>query len=247
VPTARPRREIVGAVDQVHWWFVAQREMVRAVLEREQPAGGTLLDVGCGTGTVVADLSGRFDATGVDVDSASLAMARERCPAGSFVRAGAEQLPFADESFDVVLSLDVIGSAGVVDKAQLVREARRVLRPGGTFVLQAAAYDWLRSAHDAAVGFDRRFTLTELRELLVAAGLAPGLATYRLCALFVPAAASRLLRRHGERNQVGPVPDRLNRALTSFSVAENRLARRRPLPFGLSAFIVGRVSGDFRP
>jgi SAM-dependent methyltransferase len=240
MPASPPRHEIVGAVESTHWWFVAQREMVAAELARRIPPGADVLDVGCGTGAVMEALRSRYSVTGVDVDEPSLAMARTRRPPLTVAYGEAESLPFADASFDAVLALDVIGNAGVRQKANLVTEAARVLRPGGVLVLQAAAYQWLFSAHDAAVGFDRRFTLGELRQLAVSAGLEPELLTYRVSALFVPAALSRLLHRRGSRNQVGAVRPHLNAALRRLCVAENRIARRHALPFGLSAFLVAR-------
>jgi SAM-dependent methyltransferase len=178
--------------------------------------------------------------TGVDVDEPSLAMARSRKPSLRVSYGEAEALPFADATFDAVLALDVIGNAGVRHKPALLAEAARVLRPGGVLVLQAAAYQWLFSAHDVAVGFDRRFTVAELRRLVVGAGLEPQLLTYRVSALLAPAAVSRLLQRRGSRNQVGSVRPQLNAALRRLSVAENRIARRHALPFGLSAFVVAR-------
>jgi hypothetical protein len=88
---------------------------------------------------------------------------------------------------------------------------------------------------------DRRFTTSELRAFLVDAGFEPRMLTYRVTALFPAAATSRLLRRGGSGSHVGPVAPALNRVLTALTVAENRVARRRRLPFGLSAFAVGRV------
>lgn len=238
---AAPRHEIVSAVEDTHWWFVAQREMVAAVLAAEVAPGAELLDAGCGTGAVVDALADRYRCAGVDVDAPSLELCRRRRPGLRFELASAADLPFADASFDTVLSLDVLGHKSLPDKPALVGEARRVLRPGGTLVLQVAAYDWLRSAHDTAVDSDRRFTTREVGALMRGAGFEPRLLTYRVSMLFPAAAATRLLRRHGTRNQVGPVPAPLNRALTALTIAENRLARRRPLPFGLSVFAVGRA------
>jgi SAM-dependent methyltransferase len=72
-------------------------------------------------------------ATGVDMSSSSLARARRRCELAGYVpdlrEADAEHLPFPDNSFDIVYSYGVMHHSP--DPAQCVREARRVLKPGG--------------------------------------------------------------------------------------------------------------------
>jgi ubiquinone/menaquinone biosynthesis C-methylase UbiE len=66
-------------------------------------AGVRLLDLGCGPGTITAAAAARgAQATGCDLAAGMLALARERHPTASFVEADAEELPFADASFDVV-------------------------------------------------------------------------------------------------------------------------------------------------
>jgi SAM-dependent methyltransferase len=102
---------------------------------------GEVLDLGCGSGT-------RFFASlgptvGVDVSQASLREARGLYAATA--RADALSLPFADESFDAVVSADLVGHIPVVDKPRLIAEIRRVLRPGGrTFhVVECDSNNWI--------------------------------------------------------------------------------------------------------
>jgi len=76
-------------------------------------------------------------------------------------------LPFLADSFDVVLSLDVLSHAGV-DDALALREVYRVLRTGGQLILNVAAFDFLKGAHDCAVNVNRRYQQRQLRTLLVA-------------------------------------------------------------------------------
>jgi SAM-dependent methyltransferase len=92
---------------------------------------GRLLDLGCGGGShTSAFAAAGWAAVGVDVSEAQLELARER---GCEVVLGrAESLPFDDSSFDAVVS--VWTHTDVEDWAATVREARRVLRPGGPFV-----------------------------------------------------------------------------------------------------------------
>jgi SAM-dependent methyltransferase len=110
------------------------RAKVRDVLAElaARAGGGRLLDVGCGTGFVIdlaRDLFSRID--GIDVTPAML----ERVDrSGGHVwlhQARAEALPFADASFDMASSYAFMHH--VTDHVAILREVRRVLRPGGLF------------------------------------------------------------------------------------------------------------------
>ena len=102
-----------------------------AVLERTHVAAGTrYLDAGCGSGMAAA-LAGARGATvsGVDAADAMLAIARSRAPGGDFRRGDLEDLPFADEEFDVVTGFNSFQYAG--NPVAALREARRVTKHGG--------------------------------------------------------------------------------------------------------------------
>lgn len=110
-------------------------------------------------------------------------------------RASVCDLPFASGSFDGVLSFDVIYHLGVASDQAALREAARVLRPGGWALIRVPAFDALRSEHDAAVHTRERYLLASLRDRVTAAGLVVERATYANTLLFPFAAISRLLRR----------------------------------------------------
>ncbi len=101
-----------------------------------EPAGN-LLDVGCGSGIyfpLLAKQAGRV--IGIDTSSGMIDAARRLIDKKDLdnvdVRiAGAEQLPFPDESFDAVLAFDVLHH--ISDITAAMSEVRRVLRPGGRF------------------------------------------------------------------------------------------------------------------
>jgi SAM-dependent methyltransferase len=92
---------------------------------------GSLLDVGCGTGSYTAALAERgWDATGVDISEDMLRLARARGIRA--VHADATSLPFDDASFDAAIS--VFTNTDVDDLAAVVREIARVLRPGAPLI-----------------------------------------------------------------------------------------------------------------
>jgi len=112
-----------------------------AVLSRvELPASGAVADLGCATGSFAARLAERgLAVTCVDVSAENLA-ALERLHPGLVargllepVRADLTALPIGAESVDVVFCMEVLEH--VVDDRGALREARRILRPGGVLAL----------------------------------------------------------------------------------------------------------------
>jgi ubiquinone/menaquinone biosynthesis C-methylase UbiE len=97
-------------------------------------AAGRVLEIGGGTGTNLAFYDGSIESLVITEPEAPMLRrlqrkAQEQAPLATVLRAPAEQLPFDDESFDTVVSTLVL--CGVDDQALALREAHRVLRPGG--------------------------------------------------------------------------------------------------------------------
>ncbi len=101
-------------------------------------SGRDVLEVGCGSAPCARWLAGRgARAVGLDISMGMLARGQAAMDRGGprvpLVQAGAEDLPFADESFDIVCS--AFGAVPfVADSARVMREVARVLRPGGVWV-----------------------------------------------------------------------------------------------------------------
>ena len=140
------RSSVVGAAVDAYDRHVGRygpelaREMVRVSAVR---GGQRALDVGCGTGALtiaLADVLGGRSVAAIDPSERFAAACRERVP-GADVRVGTgEELPWADDEFDVVLAQLVVD--GMNDARRGAAEMRRVARPGG--VISACTWDFER-------------------------------------------------------------------------------------------------------
>jgi SAM-dependent methyltransferase len=128
---------------------------IKAIWPQEEPifdrypiGGGKVLDVGCGTGEILAKLAVKYPAAsfvGVDLEETHLERAAERnAEFGDRVRfepGDAMALHFADASFDYVICRHVLQA--VPDAARVIAEIKRVTRPGGRIHLIAEDYGML--------------------------------------------------------------------------------------------------------
>jgi SAM-dependent methyltransferase len=113
------------------------REHVLDPLMMERVSSGhfkAALDVGCGEGRFCRLLRANHVATvGIDPTEALLAQARRLDPSGRYEIASAESLPFADASFDLVVSYLTL--IDIPDFRAAIREMARVLKPGGALLI----------------------------------------------------------------------------------------------------------------
>ncbi len=236
--------EIMYRVEDSLWWYLGMQAITRAVIERFYPRGGSLdiLDAGCGTGAALKYLADYGRVTGFDLAPEALAFCRQRglC---DLARASISELPYANASFDLVTSFDVIYERAVVDDVQALRECARVLRSSGRLLVRVPAYNWLRGRHDEAVHTRHRYTPGEVRQKLSAAGLHPEWWSYANMFLFPMAVTKRVLEKfippcnNGSDLTInfGTV-NRLFRVILS---TEAPLVAWIGLPFGLSVVAVG--------
>lgn len=119
----------------------AQRRLILPVLKKVAPTGGRFLELGAGPGSATRGVLATFPkarVTALDLSGPYLKIAQERLRKFhrvDFVQGDATNLSFRDASFDAVYSVYVTHELPHAEREALIREAWRVLKPGGTFVL----------------------------------------------------------------------------------------------------------------
>lgn len=228
------RHPPLRSIEERHFWFGARDLLAMRLLERclAGREGARVLDLGCGTGRFLELLGRRgIESTGVDGHAEPLATAARRAPEATLVHGDLLRLPFADAELDAAVALDVLEH---VEPEPFLREAGRVVRPGGCLLVSVPSLPFLWSRMDELAGHRCRYTVTRLRKELVETGWAfEGFTHYQFLLLpFV--ALSRLFARRRERSIERRPPGWLNAILARVNAAEVRLFAGWRLPWGSS-------------
>jgi SAM-dependent methyltransferase len=230
----------MAEIDQDHWWFVARRKIITALIERHRPKAGPLkiLEVGCGTGSNIAMLQQFGSVDAVEPDDGARALAEAR--SGLTIKGGylPDGVRLPDGHYDLIVLLDVLEH--IPEDEPALAALRSKLAPGGRIIVTVPAMPWLWSAHDAAHHHQRRYTAQTLTAVFNHAGLKLRHRTYFNTVLFPLIVAARavgkLTGREGGDDAMPPPA--LNRLLETLFGAERYWVPGRTLPFGVSLAVV---------
>ena len=225
------------------WYFRAlNRRAVHWLGRMLTPGPVCLLDAGCGTGGFIRHLQAsrpEWEPTGLDFSARACEFARSRT-AARIVEGSITALPFGDNEFDAVVSLDVV--CQVADGARALREFARCTRPGGAVLVNVPAFRWLWSYHDDTCETKHRYTRPELRTLFAAAGLEVIFATYtNMLTLPLVVARRKIFRPASPTSDVQLYPAPIEWMFTGLARVEHLWTNLGlSLPVGSSVFVVAR-------
>lgn len=214
-----------------YWWHRVRRSNLVRLLEINRIQGSRLLEIGCGAGANLRELSGRFElAVGVDLEMQALSYCRDVTP----IRCNAlSPLPFVDSAFDVVLMIDILEH--LADPETLVEESARVLRGGGAAVVMVPAGPGLWSYWDEMHGHHQRFTKATLAAVF-GDGWRMRALEYSFAWMYPVVWAFRRFMQERRRSPTYSdfieVPRLVNGLLVAIGRVEGRLQRYASTPFG---------------
>lgn len=224
-----------------HWWFLGTRDILFSSISRESLRGEPVLDVGCGSGTMMRRFGNAGTVVGIDLNLGALAHCRS-LGFSKLCQASADLMPFKPGSFAVVVAADLLEHCE--DDESVLRELFRVTATGGMFLASVPAYQTLWSAHDVVLHHKRRYSKSELVRKAQHAGFLVTRVSSFNSFLFAPVAVARLAKAKFQKGQTSRRIQYhenwrlLNRMLLGVMRLEQMIIRRVNLPFGLSILLL---------
>lgn len=234
----------LASLEAGNFWFNARNALIIWAIGKYFPKLDSLLEVGCGTGYVLTEISKAFPQTrlvGSEIFTAGLGFAATRVPNASLVQMDARSIPYVDE-FDVVAAFDVIEH--IAEDVAVLNNLNQALKPGGGLLLTVPQHQWLWSAADDYACHERRYSDAELQEKLAGAGFEMVRSTSFVSLLLPAMLISR--RRDSQKDSYDPLAEFrirpwLNSALGHILGLERLLiSAGMNFPLGGSRLIVAR-------
>ena len=223
-----------------HWWWRARERLIVGTLQARAPnhGFGRILDIGCGAGLFFEKLSTFGEPEGVEADLTWKEAPQSEYGEVSFRPFDEDFRPEA--GYGLVLMLDVLEH--LENPATSVRHACRLLEERGLLVVTVPAFNVLWTSHDTLNHHVKRYTKRQLCELLSVAEIEIVTCRYLFQWLFFAKLGLRAMEAVRARTPGLPkIPSAaINSALLAFTLLEDRLASRIPLPFGSSLLAVAR-------
>jgi SAM-dependent methyltransferase len=210
-------------------------------------SSSVIMEIGCSSGFLIKDLIKCFpDATvvGADVVKEPLNRLARDLPGVPLIRFDLLKCPLPDQSVDVLVMLNVLEH--IEDDATALKNALKLLKPGGTLVIEVPAGPYLYDGYDAELHHFRRYSATELKHKLSGAGFITTRQSHLGIILYPAFVAVKLLNKwFRSKKNTTVVRDQATRTSDSplvrwaMSLESNYLANIH-LPFGIRALAVAR-------
>lgn len=243
---------LMHQLEKRYWYWQVKRDLIHRVINRYGNPGTRdrkILDVGCGTGSVLESLAHKGDLYGVDTSAYALKLCNAK---GNFKlkRMNAEKLSFPENFFDVIIMSDIIEH--VDDDIKVIENCRRILKTGGILIITVPAHMYLWNYDDARLGHKRRYNKMMLKSL--ASGFNVEKISYIHFFTYPLAVLARFrefLSKRGNKSSVEmKIKQKLlkgdystilvNRLLRNFGIFENSLLAFASFPVGVGLTAVFR-------
>jgi ubiquinone/menaquinone biosynthesis C-methylase UbiE len=238
--------EKMYAQENSYWWFQGRQKILFRMLEKYnllENSDSCVLDIGCGTGLILDEISTRSKAIGFDFSRKALSFCKKR-GLENLLCGNVKHLPIADSSLDLVLALDIMEH--IDDDTAMMKEIHRVLKPGGNILITVPAHKYLWSDHDEALHHFRRYSKNGFRKIIKENGFTIKKYSYVISFTFFPILIFRMIQKlihriipsKAPKTHIIILPKRINSLLIGILDFEGILLEHINLPVGVSLLCV---------
>lgn len=230
------------------WWFKARLSILESYCKKiiNHPEM-KILNVGAATGATSEMLSKFGEVTSLEYDEFCCKFLKEKTGIEA-INASLTDLPFEDDSYDIICAFDVIEH--IEDDIKAIEEIHRVLKPNGKYFLTVPAFQSLWSNHDVINHHFRRYRKNQFNKLIVNNKLKINYSTYFNFWLFIPISIVRFILNNiprkkdsdstGSDNEIMQSSKIVNGILYRIFYSEKFLLKLNiKFPFGVSILTIG--------
>ncbi len=232
----------LGDIEQQHWFYKGKRAIVRGWIKRFVHLKPTDLwvDVGCGTGIFVEELSKECRSYGIEPSPEGIELYLRSNRSRNLVAGSILSLPVQSQTVDIATSLDVFEH--IKDDRQAISEIIRVVRKGGLIVIMVPAFQWVMSDWDVALGHYRRYNFRDFDELLRDQPVMVLHKSYINSLMFLPIVCYRLFRKIFRLDKIKRLEDIIPSAVINqilyYIFVGSAMIKWPRMPIGLSVFLI---------
>lgn len=228
-------------LEDSHWWHISKRRTVKTfILKFCKKKNLKILDMGCGTGKNMEELSVLGNIFGIDTSREAVSYCKTRglvnAKLGNTYKSG-----FADSTFDLITLLDVLEHT---DERKTLAEVSRILVSGGEILITVPAFSWLWSRWDEVLHHRRRYNKRMLEKVLIKEGFEVVKISYLYSFLIFPAFIIRSIKKlipgksySSDFKLTFPI---VNKLMVLACDLERMLMMRASIPFGTSLVVLAR-------
>ncbi|OGG23949.1 hypothetical protein A3A79_01980 [Candidatus Gottesmanbacteria bacterium RIFCSPLOWO2_01_FULL_43_11b] len=161
--------DLIVKMEREHFWFQSRNRLLAHIVDRFIPkrAGKTFLEVGFGTGVVLAQLASLgLNVEGVDVNAEAVSIAKRRVHAKFYRSSLYSFIP--GKQYDAIGAFDVLEHQS--DDRKFLAKCYQLLKPNGLLFLTAPSGMWLWNSLDEYAGHKRRYEISKLLDVVNKAG-----------------------------------------------------------------------------
>lgn len=230
--------EEMARTQETHWWFVARREILEALIRKFSPTKTqkNILEIGAGTGANLEMLSTLGKVTAVEPNEVARKNISEKFSEKITLINGKipGELNLQNQKFDVICLFDVLEH--IEDDKAALREIKKILERDGRIILTVPAFQFMWSNHDKNLHHFRRYSKKDLCNLIKSCGLEVVEISYFNFFLFPIAFLARILTKKSTAKKPNYFLNKLFREV--FLCEKSFLEKGFVFPFGLSLFAI---------